>query len=190
MTDYLILVDKFNRVPDDYMPILADIGEKKLEKQACEQCRCMLKKADRQGVKIKIISAYRTLEYQQMLWDNSIREQMDVGLSEEQARELISQTLALPGHSEHNLGLAVDFGTEYADDVEDDFYSSNQGRWLCKNAAHYGFILRYPRMKEHITGISYEPWHYRYVGTEAAEIIQKSGICLEEFLHFYSEKYI
>lgn len=188
--DYLMLVDKFNEVPLGLDIRLEEIQGKKLEKQACRQCGLMLKKAESEGINIKIISAYRTAEYQKMLWNISVKEKTDKGLSQEEAEKEVAKTLAYPGHSEHNTGLAIDFGTENADDVEEDFYKTPQGRWLCRNAAHFGFILRYPRLKEHITGISYEPWHYRYVGTETAEIIKQSGVCLEEFLHFYSEKYI
>ena len=188
--DYLIFVDRFNAVPEDFNVELEEIQGKMLEKQACKQCRLMLKKAEDDGVKIKIISAYRTAEYQQMLWNKSISEKLKEGFELELAEKEVSKTLALPKHSEHNTGLAVDFGRENAEDVEDDFYKSEQGKWLCKNAADFGFILRYPRLKEHFTGISYEPWHYRYVGFETAKIIKESGICFEEFLHFYSEKYI
>lgn len=188
--NYLILVDRFNSVPYGMDIDLEEFQGKMLEKQTCEQCKIMLKKAEKEGVKIKIISAYRTPEYQQMLWNISVSKKLSEGYSIEAAEKEVGKTLALPEHSEHNTGLAVDFGTEFADDVEDDFYRSKQGRWLCKNAADFGFILRYPRLKEHFTGISYEPWHYRYVGSEAARIIKDSGICFEEFLHFYSEKYI
>lgn len=188
--NYLILVDRFNKIPYNMDIELDEIQGKKLEKQACDQCRLMLKKAENENVKIKIISAYRTIEYQQMLWNISLNEKLKLGMSLEATKKEISKTLALPEHSEHHTGLAIDFGTENAQDVEDDFYGSNAGKWLCKNAADFGFILRYPRLKEHFTGISYEPWHYRYVGYEAAKIIKSSGICFEEFLHFYSEKYI
>ena len=188
--DYLILVDKFNPVPIGLDVKLEEVDNKLLEAQACEQCRLMLEKAKSEGVIIKIISGFRTVEYQRMLWNISVKEAICQGIPDAEAEKVVARTLALPGHSEHNTGLAIDFGTENADDVEDDFYKSKQGKWLCNNAAQYGFILRYPRLKEHITGISYEPWHYRYVGTEAAMIIKQSGLCLEEFLHFYSEKYI
>ncbi|MDE6149198.1 MAG: M15 family metallopeptidase [Ruminococcus sp.] len=190
--DYLMLVDKFNAVPENYEKTikLIEIQGKRLESQACRQCDIMLKEAKESGVVIRIISAYRTKNYQQMLWEQSICEKIKEGFSLEQAENEVSKTLAKAGHSEHNAGLAIDFGREESDDVEDDFYKSSQAKWLCKNADRFGFILRYPRLKEHITGISYEPWHYRYVGTEAAQFIKKSGLCLEEFLHFYSENYI
>lgn len=190
--DYLMLIDKFNSVPDGYENKirLSEIQGRQLESQACRQCSMMLERAKEEGVDINIISAYRTKDYQQMLWDQSVGEKMEEGYSKEQAEIQTGKTLAKPGHSEHNAGLAVDFGTEKACDVEDDFFRSKQAKWLCKNASKFGFILRYPRLKEHITSISYEPWHYRYVGTEAAMFIKESGLCLEEFLHFYSEKYI
>ncbi|MBQ9375062.1 MAG: M15 family metallopeptidase [Ruminococcus sp.] len=190
--DYLILIDKFNPLPEGYEQklCLSEIQGRLLEAQACCQCKMMLERAKADGVDIKIISAYRTIEYQQRLWKQSVNQKMLEGYSKAQAETEVAKTLAKAGHSEHNAGLAVDFGTEYATDVEDDFYKSKQAKWLCKNAKNYGYILRYPRLKEHITGISYEPWHYRYVGTEAALFIKQSGLCLEEFLHFYSEKYI
>lgn len=190
--DYLMLVDKFNAVPEDFDKTLelVELQGKCLENQACRQCAMMIEEAKENGVYIKIISAYRTKDYQQMLWEQSVSDKISEGFSFIQAEKEVAKTLARPGHSEHNAGLAVDFGREESDDVEDDFYRSVQAKWLCKNADRFGFILRYPRLKEHITGISYEPWHYRYVGTEAAQFIKKSGLCLEEFLHFYSENYI
>lgn len=190
--DYLMLIDKFNPLPKDFDKQIAlmDIQNKQLECQACNQCRLLLNQAEKDGVLIKIISAYRSADYQQRLWEKSVGELIGKGFTESEAAGETAKTLAYPGCSEHNAGLAVDFGTEDADDVEENFYKSIQGKWLCKNAQRFGFVLRYPRMKEHITGISYEPWHYRYVGTEAAEFMKNSGLCLEEFLHFYSEKYI
>ena len=190
--DYLILVDKFNPVPKDFTKNIefSEVGGQLFEKQTADQLRLLMESAENDGIPLQVISGYRTEEYQQMLWERSVSSLMWSGNSYEKAVEETAKTLALPNSSEHNTGLAADFGCEGDDDVKDDFFRTGQSKWLCKNAARYGFILRYPRLKEHITGISYEPWHYRYVGTETAEIISKSGICLEEFLHFYSEKYI
>ncbi|MGN0595540.1 MAG: M15 family metallopeptidase [Hominimerdicola sp.] len=190
--DYLILVDRFNPLPNGFENNIqfTEIGGKLFEKQAGERLAILMKDAENDGLPLSIISGYRCEEYQQMLWERSISTLMWSGLSFDEAMEETAKTLALPRSSEHNTGLAVDFGCIGDDDVSDDFYRTGQSKWLSKNASRYGFILRYPRLKEHITGISFEPWHYRYVGTESAEIIHKSGICLEEFLHFYSEKYI
>lgn len=190
--NYLILVDKFNNVPVEYADTLRfyEVQGKLFEEQAGKQLERMLTAADSENIKIKVISGYRSPDYQQMLWERSISLEMWSGASCDEAIKKISRTLAYPGSSEHNTGLAVDLGTESADDVEDNFHRSAQGRWLSLNAEKFGFILRYPRMKEQITGIDFEPWHYRYVGREAAKIISSSGLCLEEFLHFYSDKYL
>lgn len=190
--DYLILVDKFNPIPDNFTKNIefTTVQGKLFERQAGDRLGKMLDSAQKEGVNIKVISGYRSADYQQMLWEKSISLEMWEGLSYQQAVKKIQRTLALPGSSEHNTGLAVDLGTRNALDVQEDFHRTCQGKWLQRNAAEYGFILRYPRLKEQITGIDYEPWHYRYVGYEAAQIITESGICLEEFLHFYSEKYI
>ena len=189
--DYLILVNKFEPVPAGLADnlTLREVGDKLLEYQAAEQLEKMLAAAAEDGVKIKIISGYRSDDYQQLLWEKEISKEMGCGLDYNSAVAKVGRTLALPGCSEHSTGLAADLGTENSDDVQLDFYRTAAGKWLCGHAAKYGFILRYPRMKEHITGIDYEPWHYRYVGHEAAVLIKESGICLEEFLHFYSDKY-
>lgn len=190
--DYLMLIDKFNPVPAKVTENLELISIRGylMESQAGKQLEKMLTAAENDDIKINIISAFRSNDYQQMLWEREISLEMWGGLCYAAAVDKVAKTLALPGSSEHNTGLAVDLGTECADDVEEDFHQSKQARWLSHRSADFGFILRYPRLKEHITGISYEPWHYRYVGAEAAQMITQSGICLEEFLHFYSEKYI
>lgn len=190
--DYLMLIDKFTPLPENYEDTLRleEIDGKYLEKQTCMQCGQMLAAARRDGVIIKLLSGYRSIEYQQALWESSISKLMGQGMSYCDSVAETSRSLALPGRSEHNSGLAADFCQPEEDDTQADFYKTAQGRWLCEFAHRYGFILRYPRMKEHITGIIYEPWHYRYVGSEAADFIRGSGLCLEEFLHYYSPEYI
>lgn len=190
--DYLMLADKFNTVSPEFADSLTfyEVQGVLLERQTGEQLNKLLTAAECDGVRIKVISGYRSPDYQQLLWERSISKEMWGGLCYEEAVAKVGRTLALPGSSEHNTGLAVDLGTEYADDVEENFHRTAQGRWLYKNAADFGFILRYPRLKEQITGIDFEPWHYRYVGPEAARLINSSGLCLEEFLHFYSDKYL
>ena len=91
--------------------------------------------------------------------------------------------MAVPGTSEHQLGLALDI-VDVANQVLDERQENTEvQKWLMKNSWKYGFILRYPTDKSDITGISYEPWHYRYVGKEAAKEIYEAGICLEEYLN-------
>lgn len=99
------------------------------------------------------------------------------GKSEREAKKLAEDWVATPGTSEHELGIAVDINSEGSGSEADGLY-----QWLSENAYRYGFIQRYPQDKSDITGISYEPWHYRYVGREAAEEIYSEGICLEEYL--------
>ncbi len=190
--NYLMLVDKFNPLPFDFAEKLSfyEVQGTLFENQTGRALKKMLKAAKQESIDIKIISGYRSPDYQQLLWERSISLEMWGGLSYEDAVKKVGRTLALPGSSEHNTGLAADLGTENADDCQDNFHKTVQGRWLGKNSVYYGFILRYPRMKEQITGIDFEPWHYRYVGPEAAKLIYDSGLCLEEFLHFYSDRFI
>lgn len=189
--DYLILVNRFEPLPKENAKDICftEVGGKLFENQTGEHLKLMLESALNDGIKINVISGYRSEEYQRMLWETSIKKEMSMGLDYSKAVKNIARTLAPVGTSEHQTGLAVDLGTAEADDVEADFHRTAQGKWLSQNAARFGFILRYPRFKEHITGIDHEPWHYRYVGKEAAEIMKESGICLEEFLHFYSDRF-
>ncbi len=149
-----------------------------------EQAACcavkMLEAAKADGVKINIISAYRSTEYQKKLFDEDVSKYMAQGLSFEEAFKKTSQSLALPGRSEHNSGLAIDLLSDEWNDLTEGFENTAAFNWLDKNAYKYGFILRYPRGKEDITGIIYEPWHYRYVGRGWAKHLKKSGKVLEE----------
>lgn len=183
--DHLMLIDSINAVPAGYSPKLREVGGALLEETAAECCEQMLCDASRQGIQIKLLSGYRDIGYQQRLWDKDIAEYLSEGIPLAEAQSLTARYLAKPGHSEHQTGLAADFCSPDWDDTQDDFYRTEQGKWLCGNAHRYGFILRYPRMKEHITGISYEPWHYRYVGLPHSEIIRSRGLTLEEYLYYY-----
>lgn len=185
--NYLILVDNLNPIPDNLAPQLEEVQNARLEKKTAEQCRAMLEAAMNDRIEIKVLSGYRTVEYQQNLWRRDMSQYIGEGLDMDTAERLTARYLARPGHSEHHTGLAIDFCSPDWDDTQDDFCSTVQGRWLCRNAADYGFILRYPRMKEHITGIAYEPWHYRYVGEEHAKIIKSEGLTLEEYLYYYAK---
>ncbi len=183
--DYLIIVDSVHKVPCKLDLHLVSAANVMMEQRAAEALNSLLRAAMSDLVEIKALSGYRSEEYQQRLWQRSVAEYMCDGLSKDTAERLCARYLARPGHSEHETGLAVDFCSPDWDDTQDDFYSTEQGRWLCKNAARFGFILRYPRMKEHLTGIAYEPWHYRFVGEEHAKIIREQGLTLEEYVYYY-----
>jgi D-alanyl-D-alanine carboxypeptidase len=190
--DYLILVNRFEPLSEDFEKTLCltKTHGKLFEKQTAKALDRMLGDALSDGLKIEVISGHRTAEYQQMLWEKEISKLMGRGLDYKAAVKEVGKTLALPRCSEHETGLAADLAQEGQDDVSESFAKTPQSVWLEKNAHRYGFILRYPRLKEHITGIAFEPWHYRYVGAESAAMIKRNGICLEEFLDFYQDKYL
>ena len=191
LMDYLILVNKFEPIPPGWADNLKlrEAGGKLFEEQTAIALEKLMAEAKSDGIGIEVISGYRSEDYQQMLWEREINQHMGCGMDYASAVAETGKTLALPGCSEHGTGLAADLGTSGADDIEPNFHKTTAGKWLSRKASKFGFILRYPRMKEHITGIDFEPWHYRYVGRRPAEIITESGICLEEFLHFYGDKY-
>ena len=130
-----------------------------------------------QGLFPVVASGFRTRETQQQILDDKIEAYRDEGYSDREARALAEDWVALPGTSEHELGLAVDINADNVNSTGQEVYD-----WLLQNAWRYGFIQRYPADKTDITGISNEPWHYRYVGREAAEDITEQGLCLEEYL--------
>ncbi len=178
----LILVNKNHLIPEDYEFELTTIkGNIKSDKRVTRHVMKMIRRAADDGVDLFVCSPYRDSERQTMLFNRKVERLMKTGMSEEEAREAASQTVALPGTSEHEVGLAFDFITEDYTCLDVGFEDTEAGKWLKENAADYGFILRYPRGKEDITGIEYEPWHYRYVGERAAREIMDRGITLEEY---------
>lgn len=148
----------------------------------------MMEAAGKAGNPIGVTSAYRTVEYQQNNFDNNVRALMNnKGLTFEEAYAETAKVIALPGASEHNTGLALDIlsGEHWA--LDEGFEETRAFRWLSEHAHEYGFILRYPKDKTEITGISYEPWHYRFVGIYHATQIKNSGLSLEEYIDTLSQ---
>ena len=137
----------------------------------------MYNAAKKDGITLKINNTYRTAKDQREMFDSKRKSYLDQGYSYEGATSKAEETVQLPGFSEHQTGLAIDFSNE-------GHYEENEQmwQWLKTNAPKYGFILRYPKGKEEITKISYEPWHYRYVGKQAAEEITNQNLTLEEYL--------
>lgn len=132
---------------------------------------------------VYVTSAYRTYSYQKNLFEKYVKEYMQKGYTREDAISLASQTSAQAGYSEHQSGLCVDFITNSMSELTNEgFEKSAAFEWLSKNAYKFGFIMRYPEDKVGVTGYSYESWHYRFVGRDAATEIYFSGICLEEYL--------
>lgn len=186
--DFFYVVNKTYLLPEDY-EIETDYvqGSYEMEKTAAKHMREMIAAAKEDGINLKVLSAYRTINYQKKLFERNVKSRMeDYGMSYEEAYYDTSINIAPPGGSEHNAGLAADIITENDWDTYTGFEDTEEFAWLQEHAPEYGFILRYLKGKEDITGYIYEPWHYRYVGVKYAADVMNSGLCLEE----YFEKYV
>ena len=174
----LILVNRDSYIPDDYQVELTELSNgKKVDSRIYPELQEMFNDARAQGYSLFVREGYRTQEEQQQLMDEKIEAYENEGKSKSDAKKLAEQWVAIPGTSEHQLGIAVDINADTTKSSSDDVYN-----WLAENAHTYGFIKRYPSNKTDITGVINEPWHYRYVGKEAASKIYSQGICLEEYI--------
>ena len=184
--DLLTLVNRWNPVPEGRHIDLVEIeGNQKVDARCAEDLQEMLDRCRSDGNDPVICSAYRTQDYQQKLFDEEVAKYERLGFSEKYATKRAERSVAIPGTSEHQIGLAVDIVDEGNQLLDSSQERTSTQKWLLKNCWRYGFILRYPTGKESVTGIIYEPWHYRYVGRSIAEEIHESGLCLEEFLSRY-----
>lgn len=153
------------------------------ERIAVDALMTMLRDAQAAGLKKWQVNAgYRSVAYQQELFNERVYAYRQEGLSGDQARAKVRQTVADPGASEHHTGLAFDVAVT----GEPTFATTRQSAWLAQHCWEYGFIIRYPQDKVDITGFSYEPWHIRYVGVEHSMIMYRENLCLEEYLEKYS----
>lgn len=174
----LILVNKDYKIPSGYDPELTELSNgQKVDSRIYPQLQKMFDDARAAGLELFVREGYRTTQEQQKIMDEKIEEYRAEGYSHSEAKELAEKYVAIPGTSEHQLGLSVDVNADTSKCSSDAVYA-----WLAENAYKYGFIKRYPSEKVEITGINNEPWHYRYVGTEAAAQMQESGLCLEEYI--------
>ena len=174
----LILVNRNSYIPDDYKVELTELSNgEKVDSRIYPELQEMFNDARAQGYGLFVREGYRTQEEQQQLMDEKIEAYENEGKSKSEAKKLAEQWVAIPGTSEHQLGIAVDINADTTKSSSDDVY-----KWLEENAHTYGFIKRYPSNKTDITGVINEPWHYRYVGKEAASKIYSQGICLEEYI--------
>lgn len=175
----LMLINSDNPLPDDFSVELTSLANgHKIDSRVYPHLQQMFDDARNQGILPTISSSYRTSEEQQSELDQKTEEFINQGYTPEEALEIAKTWAALPGASEHQAGLAVDITSADASVQAPDIVWN----WLKSNAHKYGFIRRYPPDKADITGISNEPWHFRYVGLAAAEEIYKRGLCLEEYL--------
>lgn len=180
----LVLVNKDNLMEDGYVPELeaADNRGFYFDKRAVGELKRMLKDAKDAGLSMIICSSYRTWEKQTTLFNKEVAIKKANGFSEAEAIAKTKTQIAYPGTSEHQLGLAVDIVALDYQLLNEKQAETPEQQWLMKNCANYGFILRYPLDKSDITGVIFEPWHYRYVGKEVAKEIMKQNISLEEYL--------
>ena len=182
----IILVNKQHPIPEDYkFPLGVIKGNLRCDERIITSLLDMMKAANAGGVSLIICSPYRDMDRQTMLFDNKIDKYMDAGMSYMDAYNLASQAVTVPGSSEHQVGLAIDIITDGYTSLDEGFANTAAGKWLASNSYKYGFILRYPAGKEAITSIEYEPWHFRYVGVDAATFMVQNDICLEELWSTY-----
>ncbi len=197
---YLVLANKTSPLGADYIPDTVRLTcatnpynqrDETLNSRAANALYAMLAEMAADGITdIFVTSSYRSYDRQQSLFYGYIDEEMskNPALTREQAEQIVLTYSAYPGTSEHQTGLCVDFGTnaeynEVGEVLTEYFEETAAFRWLIENCYRFGFILRYPEDKVSITGYTYEPWHYRFVGREAATEIMLRGLCMEEFLN-------
>lgn len=178
----LILVNKQHSIPDDYEFKLGTItGYLQCDERIIDDLRAMLQAAKEDHINLTISSPYRTQERQENNFNDRIALYMRKGMSYMEAYQRTSRVITIPDNSEHQIGLALDILCDSYKEMNAGFADTEAGKWLAANSYKYGFILRYPEGKEYYTGIDYEPWHFRYVGVDAATVITEKGITLEEF---------
>lgn len=179
----LFLVNNRHPIPENYTFTLGTIrGSLQCDERIIPAFLNMLKAATQDGISLEVCSPYRALDRQELLFDRKIERYMRRGKSYMEAYKLAARVVNVPGTSEHQIGLALDIYTHSYKSLDEGFGETPAGRWLKENCSEYGFILRYPKGKEYITGIEYEPWHFRYVGKAAAKDIMEQGLTLEEYL--------
>lgn len=181
---YLMLVNQSHPMEDGYVPELANIDDfHQVDARVLEPLQNMLKAASDEGYSLYVCSAYRSVDRQKELFNESMIDYVNQGMTYYEAAIETAKSIAWPGESEHATGLAMDIvSSDYAGLDEKQGETDDQ-KWLMEHCYEYGFILRYPKDKSEDTGIIYEPWHYRYVGVEAALAIRDQGVTLEEYLN-------
>lgn len=181
-----VLVNKYNRLSENYIPADLEMIDPAynpenllLRSEARTAFEKMCREAEREGIILRAVSTYRSYYYQCKVYLNHITPYIPIN----EYQEVRDKVSARPGHSEHQTGLAVDIN-----ELEQTFENTPEGRWLAENSYHYGFILRYPKGKEPITGYDYEPWHYRYLGEDLAQAVHFSNLTYDEFYVRYIDQ--
>lgn len=185
---YRVLVNKYQQLPNSYLPEDLELIDTRynpsmllLRHDARLAFEIMCLAAARDGLKLEAVSTYRSFDYQEEVYYRKHSEEVSL---DEYRRER-DKVSARAGHSEHQTGLAVDIN-----DLEQTFEDTQEGQWLSRNCYLYGFILRYPKGKEYITGYDYEPWHFRYLGIELSKNVILSGLTFDEYYIRYIEPFV
>ncbi len=185
----LVLVNAEHPLPADFTvetKAIPGYDHRMFDSRAADALQDLLKAAQADGKPLYLVSAYRSVSRQEALFLRKVNFYKAQGLDTAKAEQAAAKVVARPGTSEHNLGLAADIVSadwyQQHSDLTADFDGTPEAQWLRQNAARFGFVLRYPRDKQVVTGVEWEPWHYRYVGPSAAAAMEKSGECLEEYL--------
>lgn len=183
----LILVNRENPLPEDFSVEMETVQElKDVDARIAGPYRDWMDAALEAGYNIFLASSYRSVEHQEANYNSRIQGYINDGYSEEEAVKLTEDYIALPGASEHHTGLALDMAEmswfNAGNGLDPEYDTQESQHWLVDTAADYGFILRYPKDKEEVTGINYESWHFRYVGKENAHFMEKYNLALEEYI--------
>lgn len=182
----LVLINKQHPIPEEYDFKLGTFTSgMRCDERVIEDLLLMMQAAKKDGLNLVVRSPYRTSDHQEDNFNGRIKSYMKQGLSYMEAYKATSRVITIPGCSEHEVGLALDITSDTFIPLLQGFADTEEGKWLDAHSHEYGFILRYPSGKEYITGIEYEPWHFRYVGREAAGIMKDEELCLEEFWDKY-----
>ena len=182
----LRLVNEDRPIDPDFAPEIEEIEDWQFfDARAAQPLKDFIAGAREAGNETILLSSYRAYAEQEFLFDQQLRERQRAGLKGDAAYAAAARVVAIPGASEHQLGLAADIVDKYYKSMNESLAATELSKWMKEHSAEYGFILRYPEDKQEITKIMFEPWHYRYVGVEAAEYIMEHGLCLEEFVALY-----
>jgi len=185
-----VLVNKQRNLPSDYEPkdlVVPDVPfsfsgnspKKQMRKEAASALEKLFKAASEDGIKLKAVSGYRSYSTQKSIFESNVKRK---------GEKVANRTSARPGQSEHQTGLAMDISSASVSyGLEESFGDTKEGQWLAKYASEYGFIIRYPKGKEGITGYSYEPWHVRYVGKIVAKDVTRKEVTLEQYFEAAEE---
>ena len=185
----ILLVNPWNPLPEGYEPDLVEMpsslstsGNNKVDRSCYDALIQMLTDCNKECPKACAVSCFRSYDYQVKLFNRKVNFYLDKGYEKAEAEKLAAAVVAVPGTSEHHTGLAIDIVDTRSWSLEEEQANLPAQKWLMANSWKYGFVLRYPADKTEITGIIYEPWHYRYVGKEVAAELHESGQTLEEYI--------